>query len=80
LSQPYDILFSKARETDGPHPGSLSSYDWVVRFHQYWRTYDPERFEEVRAGLERVVAADPGYAEARASRRLGPETDADAAA
>ncbi len=66
LAQPYGILFSKSRETDGPHPRSLSSYDWVVRFHLYWRTYDPEQFEEVRSGLEQVVATDPGYAEAYA--------------
>ncbi len=66
LAQPYGILFSKARETDGPNPGSLGSYDEVVRFHLYWRTYDADQFEAVRAGLEEVVAMDPTYAEAYA--------------
>ena len=66
LAQPYGILFSRARETDGPHPGNLSSYDWVVRFHLYWRTYDKDQFEAVRAGLEQVIDKDPGYAEAHA--------------
>ena len=66
LAQPYGILSSRARETDGNHPESMSSYDCVVRFHSYWRTYDRELFEPVRAGLERAIATDPGYAEAYA--------------
>ncbi len=64
LAQPYGILSNRAPETDGDHPESMTSYDCVVRFHSYWRTYDREAFEPVRAGLERVVATDPGYAEA----------------
>lgn len=66
LAQPYGILFCKARETDGGHPENMSSYDCVVRFHSYWRTYDHEMFEPVRMGLERAIVTDPGYAEAHA--------------
>ena len=66
LAQPYGILFCKERETDGGHPENMSLYDCVVRFHSYWRTYDHEMFEVVRAGLERAIVTDPGYAEAYA--------------
>ncbi len=66
LAQPYGILFNRARETDGDHPETMLSYDCVVRFHSYWRTYDPEAFEPVRKGLEHAIMADPGYAEAYA--------------
>ena len=66
LAQPYGILFNRARETDGEHPETMSSYDCVARFHSYWRTYDREMFEPVREGLEHAIVADPGYAEAYA--------------
>ena len=64
LAQPYGILSSKALDIDGDHPERMSSYDCVVRFHSYWRTYDHEAFEAVRVGLEHAIASDPGYAEA----------------
>ena len=64
LAQPYGILFSGARGHEGGPPESLTSYDCVVRFHLYWRTYDRELFEPVRSALEAVVGTDPGYAEA----------------
>jgi adenylate cyclase len=66
LAQPYGIISGRALETDGDHPESMSSINSVVRFHSYWRTYDPEMFEPVRAGLESTIATDPGYAEAYA--------------
>jgi adenylate cyclase len=65
LAQPYGIIFSnKARETDGRPPEFLDSYDYVIRFYQYYRTFDYSVFESVRAGLERAVLMDPGYADA----------------
>lgn len=64
LAQPYGILFSRARENEGAQPESLTSYDCVVRFHLYWRTYDHDLFEPVRAALEQVIETDPGFAEA----------------
>ncbi len=66
LAQPYGIIASRALESDGDHPKSMSSYDGVVRFHSYWRSYDHEMFEPVRVGLESAIATDPGYAEAYA--------------
>ena len=66
LAQPYGILFTRARETDGANARNMSSYDCVARFHSYWRTYDREMFEPVRKGLEHAIVADPGYAEAYA--------------
>ncbi|MBS7813806.1 tetratricopeptide repeat protein, partial [Roseococcus pinisoli] len=65
LAQPYGIIFSnKARETDGRPPEFLDSYDYVIRFYQYYRTFDYNVFESVRTGLERAVLMDPGYADA----------------
>ena len=64
LAQPYGILSSKALDLDGDHPRRMSSFDCVVRFYAYWRTYDREAFELVRVGLEHVTATDPCYAEA----------------
>jgi adenylate cyclase len=49
---------------DGRPPAELRSYECVVRFYQYWRTFDPRLHAEVRACLERAVAEDPEYAEA----------------
>ncbi|MDB5376173.1 MAG: hypothetical protein JWR00_619 [Rubritepida sp.] len=64
LAQPYGIIFSnKARETDGRPPEFLDSYDCVIRFYQYYRTFDYSVFESVRTGLERAVVMDPGYAD-----------------
>jgi adenylate cyclase len=65
LAQPYGVIFEKsARDTEGKPPGSLSSYDSVVLFHQYWRTYDRSLFGNVRDALEKTVTRDPDYAEA----------------
>jgi TolB-like protein len=64
LAQPYGIIFSnKAREADGRPPEFLDSYDYVIRFYQYCRTFDRNVFESVRTGLERAVLMDPGYAD-----------------
>jgi adenylate cyclase len=65
LAQPYGIIFSDiVREADETLPDNLVSYDWVIRFYQYWRTYDRVLFEPVRAGLEQAIVKDPRYAEA----------------
>ena len=65
LAQPYGVIFNDAaREADETPPDNLISYDWVIRFYQYWRTYDRALFEPVRAGLEQTILKDPHYAEA----------------
>ncbi|WP_431282920.1 tetratricopeptide repeat protein [Humitalea sp. 24SJ18S-53] len=71
LAQPYGIIFgAKARETDGTPPASLHSFDGVVLFYQYWRSYDPDLFDPVRESLERAIQREPGYAEAHACLSL----------
>jgi adenylate cyclase len=71
LAQPYGLLFiAKARDMDGAPPDSLASYDCVVQFYQYWRRYDSDLFEAVRAGLERTILREPSYAEAFACLSL----------
>ncbi len=65
LAQPYGVLYSQeACRLIGDRPETLRSYEWLVRFHQYWRTFDPDLFEPVRCGLERVIVSDPDCAEA----------------
>lgn len=65
LAQSYGVIFSrKAREIEGRPPGELSSYECVVRFYQYWRTFDRRLHADVRACLERTIIQDPEYAEA----------------
>ncbi|PWS35203.1 hypothetical protein DFH01_23145 [Falsiroseomonas bella] len=65
LAQPYGVIFSeRAREVEGKPPESLSSYDSVIRFYQYWRTYDRALIHAVREGLEQAIRRDPDYAEA----------------
>lgn len=71
LAQPYGVIFSdRAREVEGKPPESLSSYGSVVRFYQYWRTYDRNLIVSVRDGLEQAIRRDPDYAEAFACLSL----------
>ncbi len=85
LGQPYGVIQSdRARDADGAPPEAFRSYDAVLRFYAYWRTFDRTMLEEVRRGLERTVAAEPDYAEASAclsllysnAHRFGHATDA----
>ncbi len=71
LAQPYGVIFSKkVRESEGKAPETLTSYDCVLRFYQYWRTYNRELYGPARDCLETVSAAEPDYAEALASLSL----------
>jgi TolB-like protein len=65
LAQPYGIIFNHiAGEADETLPDNLVCYDWVIRFYQYWRTFDRSIFDSVRAGLEQAIIREPRYAEA----------------
>ncbi len=65
IGQPTGIIFSyMARERAKGNPVASESFDSVVRFHDYWRTFDREQFEPVRQALERTIERDPYYAEA----------------
>jgi adenylate cyclase len=65
LGQPYGAVFdAKLRDLEAKGADALTSYEFVLRFYQYWRRLDRSSYAEVRAGLERAVAADPGHAEA----------------
>jgi TolB-like protein len=71
LAQPYGIIFNKtARDADAKPPCNLISYDWVIRFYQYARSYDGALFGAVRDGLEQTIIDDPHYAEAFACLSL----------
>lgn len=68
LAQPYGVIFNeKAKEIEGKPAESITSYECVLRFYQYWRSYLAELHGPVRACLEQTVAVDRGYAEAYSS-------------
>ena len=71
LAQPYGIIYSKcARDAEGAPPESLGSYGCVLRFYDYWRSFDRDKLEPVRACLERTIVAEPEYSEAYACLSL----------
>ncbi len=71
LAQPYGVIFSnRARNSAGVAPESLSSYDCVLRFYIYWKSYRREFYPSVHACLKEAIAADPDYAEAYAALSL----------
>jgi adenylate cyclase len=68
LAQPYGVIFNeKANEIEGKPADSITSYECVLRFYQYWRSYRAELRAPVRECLEQAVVDEPGYADAYAS-------------
>ena len=68
LAQPYGVIFNeKAKEVEGKPAGSITSYECVLRFRQYWRSYLAELHAPVRKCLEQTIARDPDYADGYAS-------------
>jgi TolB-like protein len=71
IGQPYGAVFNLTAEDVATKPlASLRSYECVVRFRQRWREYDQRDYDDMRACLERTIAADPYYARAYASLAL----------
>jgi adenylate cyclase len=65
LAQPYGAVFERtAIEISGKPGKDLLSYECVVRFQQYWRTYDSGQYDDLLSCMERTVKADPAYARA----------------
>ena len=63
LAQSYGVIFSrKVWEIEGRPPRELLSYQCVMCFYEYWRTYDRTLYQDVRTCLERTVAHNPQYA------------------
>lgn len=71
LAQPYGALYAhKAQEVEGRLSSDLTAYDCVIRFYQYWRTYDRAMFDALREDLERATLREPGFADAFACLSL----------
>ncbi|PSJ56638.1 tetratricopeptide repeat protein [Pseudaminobacter soli (ex Li et al. 2025)] len=65
LAQPYGVIFSyRARDVEGAPPHRLSSYDRLLLFYQYWRTFDQELREKARECLEWTIQSEPNAADA----------------
>jgi len=71
IAQPYGAVFNRTAAEIATKPaGSLMSYECVVRFREYWRTYDKQQYDEVRGCLEWTIEADVRYARAYSSLAL----------
>jgi TolB-like protein len=71
LARPYGVIFNEqASEIQGKAPQSFTSYECVLSFYQYWRSYDADLYSPVRDCLERAIIADPDYADAFSSLAL----------
>ena len=65
VAQPYGTLFEQsAAEIAGKPASDLLSYECVVRFQQYWRTYDASMYEDLVDCMKATIARDPEYARA----------------
>jgi adenylate cyclase len=65
VGQPYGSMFEQsAREIAGKPATDLLSYECVVRFQQYWRTYDVKMYDDLVGCMKATIARDPGYARA----------------
>lgn len=63
LAQPYGVIFENQVKEERTNPaGSLTAYECVLEFYQYWRSPSPEGFTQSRTCLESAVARDPRYA------------------
>ncbi|MBP0463702.1 hypothetical protein J5Y09_07250 [Roseomonas sp. PWR1] len=71
LAQPYGALYAhKAPEVEGKPVRSLTAYDCVIRFYQYWRTFDRRMFAMLREDLEDAIRREPCFADAYACLSL----------
>ena len=65
VAQPYGSVFERsATEIAGRPASDLLSYECVVRFQQYWRTYDIAMYQDLLACMKATIAKDPSYARA----------------
>ncbi len=71
IAQPSGFVFEQtAKEVVVKPSEDLSSYECVVRFRQYWGSYEVRDFDTVRECLERTISRDPRYARAYSSLAL----------
>lgn len=71
LAQPYGALYAhKAQEVEGKPSASLTAYDCVIRFYQYWRSFDRAMYDALRRDLEHATGSEPGFADAFACLSL----------
>jgi adenylate cyclase len=62
VAQPYGSVFEQsASEIAGKPASDLLSYECVVRFQQYWRTYDAGMYQDLVDCMKATIARDPQY-------------------
>jgi TolB-like protein len=71
VAQPYGFIFERSAQAISSKPAeSLVTYQCIVRFREYWRSYSEHDFDGIRSCLENTVAVDPAYAQGYASLAL----------
>lgn len=71
LAQPYGVVFTdQVERVAATPPQKLESYECVLSFYRYWKSYQRDRFQPVFDCLQRAVASDPDYSEAHATLSL----------
>lgn len=66
IAQPYGVLHSRSLDNQGSAPRDIRSYLSVLEFSEFLQSYDFNRLQRIREGLERAISEDPGFAEAYA--------------
>lgn len=71
LAQPDGVIFEMFRkDIAGKAARDLSSYECIISFRTYWRSYDRSNFDDTLACLERAIAAEPDYGPAYSALAL----------
>jgi adenylate cyclase len=67
IAQAHGAIFqARVSEVEGKPPEFMTSYEAVIQFHHYTKTYDVGLFEPAFAALSAAVRKDPHYADAHA--------------
>jgi TolB-like protein len=64
IAQPFGVLHSRSLDNDGEAPQHIRSYVSVLEYGEFLQSYDTDRLQRIREGLERAIREDPGFAEA----------------
>jgi adenylate cyclase len=67
IAQAHGAIFqARVSEVEGKPPEFMTSYEAVIQFHHYTKTFDIGLFEPAFAALSAAVRKDPQYADAHA--------------
>lgn len=76
IAQPFGVIHSRSIDHEGEVPGNVRSYVSVLEYYDFLQTYDVDRLQRIRDGLELAIKEDPQFAEAFACLSMS-ETDSE---